>query len=811
MELMVVALVPLALLVIGAAFLVVSQVAGFFQSLNYTSRQAQSNRFLSQAMEEIAVAQSQLYQHARDLENLSQKLQLSNQELARLNSMKSKFLSMVVHDMRTPLASIKGFGEMLGRQSVDDTQRKYVDYIVRGTDQINRLMSDLTDLAVIEAGKLKMDKASFQLSSLIRDVAPGISVIAKKNGVEFVYPDESKDVVVIGDKFRLGQALMNFLNNAVKFTPAGGKVELKAAVVGGRLTLAVKDTGPGIHPSERKLVFEKFYQSQFGDPKNRKKGWGLGLSIAQEIVRAHSGEIGVDSAGLGKGSTFWYRIPLKPPERLRLKALAAALAALLLPAAWCPARAQQSIPLEEKAKFEQSLEQRVSAVLLQLVGPSRYKVVVDATIDFTRVEKFDVNSGAAGDDKNMFLWQSLASAQTGGSELLPGIPNPESMVPGNTKSYEKQSSFPASFIKRLRVTVVLDRTVPVEQQTAIEKLVPAMLDMNPDRDVMEVMRADFAPAWKTIWYQPEAMSLLFKYGLIALMTLITLIVVATCFLKLAEAMDSMAQAQAHQLQMDFGQGQEGEGEEGKEGEAKKEGAEGEAEQGAKVYFNVKLGQIETLWEIMQRQDPENLALVAAHLEPDVQKAFLSRMPASLHTEVLVDLGKIRFVEADVVSQVKEELERRLESAVGGRGALLDLIKGADQRTKRGLLAMLEAREPELARAVRELVVLFEDLVSLEPREWSIVLGGVPLELWAVALYGADDAIQDAVKGQMLPKTWAIMTQMMEASKPTEDAAEASREKVVETIQHFIEEGRIAKPEPRRLGGAIAVEVEAERA
>jgi signal transduction histidine kinase len=345
MEAIVIVLLPVLFLMVAASMLVASQLSSFFQFGKYSGRRRRDRQELQNFMNQLASAQNTVFQRSKQLEGLSVKLRANNDELARLNSMKTKFLSMVVHDMRTPLASIKGFGEMLGRQSVDDTQRKYVDYIVRGTDQINRLMSDLTDLAVIEAGKLKMDKASFQLSSLIRDVAPGISVIAKKTGVEFVYPDESKDVVVIGDKFRLGQALMNFLNNAVKFTPAGGKVELKAAVVGGRLTLAVKDTGPGIHPSERKLVFEKFYQSQFGDPKNRKKGWGLGLSIAQEIVRAHSGEIGVDSAGLGKGCTFWYRIPLKPPERLRLKALAAALAALLLPAAWCPARAQQSIPL----------------------------------------------------------------------------------------------------------------------------------------------------------------------------------------------------------------------------------------------------------------------------------------------------------------------------------------------------------------------------------------------------------------------------------------------------------------------------------
>jgi two-component system sensor histidine kinase BarA len=314
MELMVVALVPLALLVIGAAFLVVSQVAGFFQSLNYTSRQAQSNRFLSQAMEEIAVAQSQLYQHARDLENLSQKLQLSNQELARLNSMKSKFLSMVVHDMRTPLTTIQGFSQLLSTRT-DPKQREYLQHIVNASQRMGLLMSDLTDLAMFEAGKLKMNMIPFDFVQLSRELLPEMALIAQKKGVELVVQEMPESLVVVGDRFRLSQVLQNFLNNAVKFTPPGGKVWVRLRPEGERALVQVRDTGPGIHPNERRLVFEKFYQSAHQkDESVKKQGWGLGLSIASEIVRAHRGTIGVESAGLGKGATFFFRVPLNQPS-----------------------------------------------------------------------------------------------------------------------------------------------------------------------------------------------------------------------------------------------------------------------------------------------------------------------------------------------------------------------------------------------------------------------------------------------------------------------------------------------------------------
>lgn len=316
MEIVIAVLLPVLFLVLAASMLVVSQFSSFFSLTRYSKRRQFDRRRIEQNLVRLALAQTQVAQRSKLLEALSARLKVSNEDLERLNGMKSKFLSMAVHDMRTPLASIKGFGEMLSRQPLEEGQKKYVDYIVRGTDQINRLMADLTDLAVIEAGKLRMEKIPFTLQDMLNDIAPPTSVIAGKAGIEFVSPQGVKGVVIIGDKFRLVQVLMNFTNNACKFTPAGGRVELKVAVMGGKISFGVKDTGPGIHRTEARAVFEKFYQSRFQDQKNKKKGWGLGLSIAQEIVRAHYGEIGVDSAGLGKGATFWYRIPLKPPAAM---------------------------------------------------------------------------------------------------------------------------------------------------------------------------------------------------------------------------------------------------------------------------------------------------------------------------------------------------------------------------------------------------------------------------------------------------------------------------------------------------------------
>ena len=311
MEILVIALIPLSFLLLGAGFLVVAQVSGFVQSTFFNQRQNFSNMVIQRYMERITLAQGQLYQRKQELEVMSGQLSLSNQELGRLNDMKSKFLSMVVHDVRTPLASIRGFSELLMKKKVGDKETAYLRNIVSSTDQLGRLIADLTDLAMIEAGKLKMEKTLFDFPDMAKDILPGLSITAQKKGVKLVVREFPEGVLVDGDKFRLSQVFMNLVNNAIKFTPAGKRVEISFRREGKYIDTMVKDAGIGIHPSETKKIFEKFYQAKYQkDEKLRKQGWGLGLSIAQEVVRAHKGDIGAVSPGLGKGSTFWFKIPV---------------------------------------------------------------------------------------------------------------------------------------------------------------------------------------------------------------------------------------------------------------------------------------------------------------------------------------------------------------------------------------------------------------------------------------------------------------------------------------------------------------------
>ena len=271
--------------------------------------------------QQISNLQSQLSTKVNMLEGMVEKLQLSNQELNRLNEIRSKFMSIVAHDLRQPLTSIKGFTSVLMMDHPQETpaaplntattsnaDQIALNNILKATDNMNQLMADLMDISMIESGRFKVDAQPFSLNSLLDDVVALQTVNAQKKGIFLYKHDYPEEVTVVADRFRLSQVINNLIGNAIKFTPQNGRIEVYFYPHEGNVTFKVTDSGPGILHEEKSKIFQKFHQS--GTDRDLKKlGWGLGLSIAQEIVVAHGGEIGVESAGLGQGSTFWFTIP----------------------------------------------------------------------------------------------------------------------------------------------------------------------------------------------------------------------------------------------------------------------------------------------------------------------------------------------------------------------------------------------------------------------------------------------------------------------------------------------------------------------
>ncbi|OGS08906.1 MAG: hypothetical protein A2270_06275 [Elusimicrobia bacterium RIFOXYA12_FULL_51_18] len=313
MELLLI-LVPAVLVVLAVSFLIFHRAVGFGQLNSAAQRERMTARALEGLMRNFAVAENTIYRNNIKLNNMANKLQLSNNQLARLNNMKSKFLSMVVHDVRTPLSVIRGFSDLFARDpSANDKQRTMSKHMGSAVDRLNRLVSDLTDLAMIESGKLKIEPAVFNFCEVVDELMPAIEISAQTKGVVLKYDQIGRDAVIDGDKFRISQVLQNLMANAIKFTPGGGLVELKTRNDKCWIYVYVKDSGIGIHPSETRKIFEKFYQAEYQkDDKLTKLGWGLGLSIALEIISLHKGEIAAESRGLGHGSTFWFKLPIQP-------------------------------------------------------------------------------------------------------------------------------------------------------------------------------------------------------------------------------------------------------------------------------------------------------------------------------------------------------------------------------------------------------------------------------------------------------------------------------------------------------------------
>ncbi|MDB5099207.1 MAG: hypothetical protein JWM80_3628 [Cyanobacteria bacterium RYN_339] len=241
-------------------------------------------------------------------EHRGELLERQNKRLLEVDELKSGFVSAVSHDLRTPLTSIQGYAEFL-EDGIGGTltaqQREYVNQIMLGSARLEHLVDDLLDFARIEAGTFQLRWEHVELAGKASEIAESLRPIVQEHAQRLDLELGERDGVVWMDPHRIGQVLTNFLSNAIKFTPRGGRLALRVRHQDGRLRCEVEDTGPGIAAADLPLLFKRF--SQLGQGRE-KGGTGLGLAISKAIVDAHGGEIGVDSQP-GNGSIFWFTLP----------------------------------------------------------------------------------------------------------------------------------------------------------------------------------------------------------------------------------------------------------------------------------------------------------------------------------------------------------------------------------------------------------------------------------------------------------------------------------------------------------------------
>ena len=240
----------------------------------------------------------------------TEELTLANKKLVELNDLKNKFLGMASHDLRNPLASIRGYSRFLldkGSQVKEDTRQEFLTTIKNVSGNMLELISNLLDISVIESGQLKLNLEKASMEKLAEEKIHLQQILADKKNIR-LHADFDEVPEFYFDANRIGQVVDNLLSNAVKYSPPDKEVFVKLEAHEQTMTLSVKDEGPGIDPDEQGQLFQHF-QKLSARPTAGESSSGLGLAIAQRIVEEHQGSIGVDSQ-LGQGATFHFSLPM---------------------------------------------------------------------------------------------------------------------------------------------------------------------------------------------------------------------------------------------------------------------------------------------------------------------------------------------------------------------------------------------------------------------------------------------------------------------------------------------------------------------
>ncbi len=242
---------------------------------------------------------------------LFREIEIKSRELEVASQHKSEFLASMSHELRTPLNAIIGYSELLEEDAADlDGGRLVPDLqkIATAAKHQLSLVNDILDLSKVEAGRMELDLSEFDLPHAIENALILVRERASRRGIRLGSTIDERLGVIGGDERKVKQVLLNLLSNALKFTPEGGRIDVRAGVQDEVAEVSVTDTGVGIASEDQEAVFEEF--RQVGTADKKVEGTGLGLALSRKFIELHGGRIWVQSR-IGHGSTFTFTLPVR--------------------------------------------------------------------------------------------------------------------------------------------------------------------------------------------------------------------------------------------------------------------------------------------------------------------------------------------------------------------------------------------------------------------------------------------------------------------------------------------------------------------
>jgi len=249
-----------------------------------------------------------------DQKRYEEKIKKQNVQLKKLNRIKSDFLNVTSHELRTPMVAIKGYVQLLSDMSlgeVTEKQKKALDIVLRNTIRLNNLVQDILDVSRLESGTMKFIPEKTDTRQMVEEIAETMQSSASMMEIKINTDIENNLPELTVDSGRIKQVIVNLVSNAIKFSPRGSNINMQARKEGAYVLFEVRDFGRGIPKDKKEKIFETFYQVDCAKDSKLLGGAGMGLAISRGIVIAHGGKIWVESK-VGVGSTFRFALPVKP-------------------------------------------------------------------------------------------------------------------------------------------------------------------------------------------------------------------------------------------------------------------------------------------------------------------------------------------------------------------------------------------------------------------------------------------------------------------------------------------------------------------